>query len=245
MNKINLKELFGGLQNQMSSRFDTNRKFIHHAPKKGESFENLWIEWLKTYLPNRYDVDSAFIIDSEGTLSHQMDLVIYDQQYTPFIFNQDEIKYIPAESVYAVFDVKPELSKETIEYTGDKIKSVRDLKRTSAKIPYAGGFYPPKPLTKIIGGILAIKSSWNPPLGKSLKNHLNLLPEDQKINIGCAVNDGSFVLEEVDGNIELKKSSKDEALIFFFLKLYVELQKLATVAAIDVNSYAKVLNSKF
>jgi len=243
---IDLKELFYGLQQQMSSRFDTNRKFIPHAPKKGESFENLWIEWLKTYLPNRYDVDSAFIIDSEGTLSHQMDLVIYDQQYTPFIFNQDEIKYIPAESVYAVFDVKPELSKETIEYTGKKIKSVRDLKRTSAKIYHAGGFYPPKPLTKIIGGILAIKSSWKPALGKSLENHLNSLPEAEKINIGCAVDDGSFVVEISDNNdVELKKSSDDEALIFFFLKLYVELQRLATVSAIDVSSYAKVLNSKF
>lgn len=126
-NTINLKDLFYELQEQMSKNLNTNRKFIHHAPKKGEAFENLWIKWLKTYLPNRYDVDSAFIIDSEGTLSHQIDLVIYDQQYTPFIFNQDGIKYIPAESVYAVFDVKPEFSKETIEYTGEKIKSVSNV----------------------------------------------------------------------------------------------------------------------
>ena len=52
-NKINLKNLFSGLQNQMSAQLSTNREFILHPGSKGDSLEDTWIEWLRTYLPNR------------------------------------------------------------------------------------------------------------------------------------------------------------------------------------------------
>ena len=133
-NKVDLKELFNGLQNQMIAQLNTNRDFINHPSSKGDSLENTWIDWLRKYLPNRYCVDKAIIIDCTGQLSDQIDLVIYDQQYTPFVLTQNEIHYIPAEGVYAVFEVKPDLEGSVkvkgesityIEYAGRKIESVR------------------------------------------------------------------------------------------------------------------------
>jgi len=85
-NRIDIKDLFGGLQNQMVAQLNTNREFILHPGSKGDSLENVWIEWLKKYLPNRYCVDKAIIIDSKGDLSNQIDLVIYDQQYQLKVF---------------------------------------------------------------------------------------------------------------------------------------------------------------
>ena len=41
------------------------------------------------------------VIDHEGNVSQQIDIVLYDVFYTPFIFNHDGFKYIPAEGVYA------------------------------------------------------------------------------------------------------------------------------------------------
>lgn len=107
MNKIDLKQLFQGLQSQMTSQLNTNREFILHPGSKGDSLENAWIEWLQKYLPNRYSVDKAIVIDHEGNTSHQIDIVIYDNWFTPFIFSQNGFHYIPAEGVYAVFEVKP------------------------------------------------------------------------------------------------------------------------------------------
>jgi hypothetical protein len=49
------------------------------------------------------------VIDHEGNTSQQMDIVIYDNWFTPFIFNQNGFYYIPAEGVYAVFEVKPDI----------------------------------------------------------------------------------------------------------------------------------------
>ncbi len=255
--KIELKNLFAGLQRQVEARFSTNREFIKHPGSKGDSLENVWINWLREYLPNRYCVDKAFIIDSNGNLSHQLDLVIYDQHFTPFVFKQDGISYIPAEGVYAVFEVKPEITKEYIEYAGKKIESVRKLFRTSTNIIDRGKSYDPRPLTKIVGGLLAIDSSIS--LG-TVEKHIKSLNNLETFDMGCAITKGSFYVE-YDGkedldiqnfnerimtyynerminNIEFSKS--EYSLVTFFLQLSRYLQQsIGSVAAIDLNAYAK------
>ena len=95
-NSINISELFGGLQKQMEAQLNTNRDNIPHPGTKGDSLENVWIDWLRKYLPNRYCVDKAIVIDSEGQLSDQIDLVIYDRQYSPRLYDRNEIIYIPS-----------------------------------------------------------------------------------------------------------------------------------------------------
>ena len=67
-------------------------------------------------------------------------------------------KYIPAEGVYAVFEVKPDLNKKYILYAGDKIESVRKLFRTSASIIDRGQKRDPISLTKILGCVLSFES---------------------------------------------------------------------------------------
>nr|WP_295681019.1 DUF6602 domain-containing protein [uncultured Lachnoclostridium sp.] len=243
MSRIDLKELFYDLQNQMIAKLSTNRKSITHPGAKGDASELNWIQWLKDYLPKRYCVDKAFIIDCENNISDQIDVVIYDQQYTPFAFKQDSVIYIPAESVYAVFEVKQELNKDYLLYAGKKAESVRLLKRTSVPIPHAGGFYPPKPHNHIISGILTLSSTWSEPLGKCFEEHILSLPAEQRLDIGCALQCGSFkVYYDVSPNI-IEKSTQEEAFIYFFLKLLMELQKLATIPAMDIESYARVLDS--
>ena len=73
-----------------------------------------WLEMLNTYLPERYKADSAFVMDHRGRLSEQIDVVIYDRQYSPLLFKQDGVLYVPAESVYAVFDVKQDMRRQHI-----------------------------------------------------------------------------------------------------------------------------------
>lgn len=264
-NKINIAELFNGLQNQMVAQLNTNREFILHSGSKGDSLENVWIEWLRKYLPNRYCVDKAIIIDSNGNLSHQIDLVIYDQQYTPFVFTQNGIHYIPAEGVYAIFEVKPDFNGHVdkdnfFEYAGKKIESVRKLKRTSVKIINAGNEYPARPLTKIIGGFLASTNSYTHANNNTIESHIKELQNLQTIEMGCAVDYGSFYVnytgqedtsnKNFDERIskyysdrtfeKITFSDKKNSLVTFFLQLTRYLQQtVGTVAAIDLNAYAK------
>lgn len=267
MNNIRIAELFTGLQNQMVAQLNTNRDNITHPGSKGDSLENVWIEWLRKYLPNRYCVDKAIIIDSNGDLSHQIDLVIYDQQYTPFVFTQNGIHYIPAEGVYAVFEVKPDLQGRVgednfFEYTGKKIESVRRLKRTSVKIINAGVESKARPLTKIIGGILSSTNSFTHANNNTIETHLKSLKSLQTIELGCAVDYGSFYVnykgvENTESRDFEKRildyykdrvfesvtfSKKENSLVTFFLQLTRYLQQtVGTVAAIDLNAYASAV----
>lgn len=265
-NSINIRDLFNGLQKQMEVQLNTNRDNILHPGTKGDSLENVWIEWLKKYMPNRYCIDKAIIIDSDGNLSDQIDLVIYDQQYTPFVFTQNGVHFIPAEGVYAVFEVKPDLEGSTtadkesmsyIEYAGRKIESVRALKRTSAKIIDRGESRPPRSLTKIIGGILTSVNSYSKK--ETIEKHLKSLIDLKTIDMGCVVEFGSFYIDyngaenkdildpneritEYYKNREFNKitfSERENSLVTFFLQLSRYLQQtVGTVAAIDFSAYA-------
>ena len=261
---IDLRNLFHGLQEQMLTSLNVNRMFIGHPGSKGDATEQHWIEFLRAYLPERYKVDKAIVIDSTGNVSEQMDVVIYDAIYTPFIFKQDGFMYIPAESVYAVFEVKQDV-KGYIEYAAKKIESVRKLKRTSISMVASGITKPARPLTKIIGGILTTTSSYkeNDRVIKQLEELKGL----QTLDLGCLCDAGSFYvdyketvpkdidpitdnckyIEQVYESREVKEiefSNKEVSLFTFFLQLVSYLKSIGTVAAIDINAYLKAINAK-
>ena len=241
--KVNLREIFLGLQKQMIEKLKSSQSNIHHPTTKGNVSEVSWLNMLNEYLPNRYAVKNAFVIDSRGELSEQIDIVLFDRQYSPFLFNQDGAIYVPAESVYAVFEVKPSLNKETIEYAGGKASSVRRLFRTSAAIPYAGGVYPPKQLHEIMAGILTLDCDWNPPFDDTFRNTVNALPYVERIELGCALLKGGFQIKYLDhaGHKVITTGSSEVALIYFFLNLMQRLQEVGTVPAIDIVEYFKSL----
>jgi len=261
---IDLRNLFHGLQEQMLTSLNVNRMFIDNPGSKGDATEQHWIEFLRAYLPERYKVDKAIVIDSTGNVSEQMDVVIYDAIYTPFIFKQDGFMYIPAESVYAVFEVKQDV-KGYIEYAAKKIESVRKLKRTSISMVASGITKPARPLTKIIGGILTTTSSYkeNDRVIKQLEELKGL----QTLDLGCLCDAGSFYvdyketvpkdidpitdnckyIEQVYESREVKEiefSNKEVSLFTFFLQLVSYLKSIGTVAAIDINAYLKAINAK-
>lgn len=258
MNKIDIKDLFSSLQSQMKGILATNASFIVHPGSEGDSLENAWIDLLRTYLPNRYSVDKAMVIDHLGNVSHQIDIVIYDNWYTPFIFNQNGFKYIPAEGVYAVFEVKPNI-KGNIEYAGKKVASVRKLLRTSAPMINSGVQYPPRPLTKIIGGIIGIKCSQTE---KTIEKHIKELTGFNSIDIVCTIEDGCYIIDYDcnEGKItadfstiesfyssrrfnQLIKCHKEHSLIKFIMQLTSYLQQsIGTVPAIDMEKYLSNIN---
>ena len=263
---IDLRELFCGLQKQMQTSLNVSREFIEHPGSKGDATEQRWIEFLRAYLPNRYKVDKAIVIDSMGNVSEQMDVVIYDAIYTPFIFNQNGFLYIPAESVYAVFEVKQDV-KGNIKYAAQKVESVRKLKRTSIGMVSSGQSKKARLLTKIIGGILTTTSSYSG--NDTLESQLKELKGLQTLDLGCLCDTGSFYIdynetkpEEIDiinnennrRYIERIYESRDVnkvkfsdsavSLFTFFLQLVSYLKSIGTVPAIDINAYLKAIHAE-
>lgn len=241
--KIKLDSVFYTISEPLKSILTTTSSSISHPRTKGDASEFQWLKWLRTYLPKRYKVDNGFVIDSNGCISEQQDIIIYDQQYTPYLLNEEGIIYITAESVYGVIEVKQKLNREYIMYTGDKIKSVRCLERTSVPVRHLGGIGGPKELHTIIGGLVCLACHWKKKLDSSyLVKALEQVKEpDKQIDIICCLEDGSCVMSYERDTIELRKSTRSSSLVFFFINLMSKLQDIGTVPAMDYNAYAKSL----
>ena len=207
---------------------------IDHPVTKGDHCESVWIDFFRSFLPNKYAIDKGFVFDSEGNVSDQIDVIIYDTLYSPLIFGTEAgEKFITAESVYAVFDSKPNINKETLNYTNEKIETVKKLIRTSRDMIIGGKIAPNREPIEIIGGILAVNSISKITIKKYLKEYLN-------IDVGCAVNSTAFLaLRNFDGSlIKTQLSDSDESIISFFFIILDELYKRGTVAAVDIRHYA-------
>jgi len=243
--KIVLDSVFSAISEPLRAILTTTSAGVRHPGTKGDASEFQWLQWLKTYLPQRYEVKKGFVIDSEGCISEQQDIIIYDRQYTPYLLNKEGVIYVPAESVYAIIEVKQELSRVYIKYAGDKIKSVRCLKRTSIPIRHAGGIYEPKPLHRIIGGLVCLDSSWKKGInGSNVCGALEQVKDsNSQIDLICCLTRGALAISYEKDSIKLKKSTPESSLIFFFIKLMSALQDIGTVPAIDFNAYSRTLKN--
>jgi hypothetical protein len=232
-----LEVLLHSLHDDIHQRLETARKSLNHPGSKGDASEAIWLELLQKYLPERYRAEKAHVVDSKGNFSEQMDVVIFDRQYSPFIFNFQDQYIIPAESVYAVFEAKQSINAGYVKYAQQKIESVRQLYRTSLPIPHAGGVFPAKPPIEIIGGILTFESDWIPGMGDALKAALK--NETGILNMGCVAAHGYFNYLPTTKEYEFVLGGKPATAFLF--KLISKLQFSGTVPMIDVLEYSKWL----
>ena len=213
---------------------------IDHPGTKGDHCETAWINFFKGFLPSKYDVAKGFVFDSQGNKSDQIDVIIYEALYAPLIFKTENgEKYITAESVYAVFESKSEINKETLEYADHKAASVRKLFRSARGVINAGVYQKARSLTPIIGGILALDSI-SP---HAIEQHLR---DTQNIDIGCSVKKTAFIAHR-DINKEIigiTLSPPEETLLSFFFMILDELHKIGTVAGLDIRDYADATLNK-
>lgn len=231
-----LATVLSSLHDDVQHRLSTVRKTFGHPTSKGDASENVWIEILNTYLPLRYRAAKATVVDSKGEFSQQIDVVVYNQQYSPLIFKYEGETVIAAESVYAVFEAKQALNAAQVAYAQDKAASVRRLRRTSLPIPYAGGTYAPKPLHHILAGVLTFESDWSPPMGDALTVALTAGTGDRQLDLGCVAAHGYFKIDP-QKDIYLFDTVGKHATAFLF-ELITALQSKATVPMIDVQAYA-------
>jgi hypothetical protein len=232
-----LHQAFIDVQSELQLKLRRAAQSINHTGTHGGVSESHWIEVMRAYLPDRYKVDSGFVIDSRGCRSEQIDIIIFDRHFTPTLLDQQHHRYVPAEAVYAVFESRPEINKSNLEYAGSKAASVRHLYRTSIRITHAGGHYEPRLLFPFVAGIVASRAGWADGLGATFRE---VLPQvgDSRLDCGCCLVSGAF---DVFAG-ELSISPADTALIHFLFRLLGKLQSLGSVPAIDWSAYAEVLH---
>jgi hypothetical protein len=227
-----------GLHKRVERDLRMARESIGHPTGMGEASQNVWISLFENYLPERYRSRSATVMDSEGNFSDQIDVVIYDRQYSPFLLHFDGQAVIPVEAVYAVFESKQELRSNLVCYAQDKVASVRRLRRTSVQVPTISGNHIKEPQA-ILGGYLALDARYNKTLTGAL---VEVLKQEQglgRLDLGCIAALGTFGCGGADATTARVDA---HAATSFLLELMSRLQACGTVPAIDYRAYAKWLS---
>jgi hypothetical protein len=240
MSNWSLSTLLAGLHEDIEQKLKTARKAFGHAPTKGDASEQVWLELLNLYLPKRYHAAKAHVVDSNGRFSQQIDVVVFDRQYSPFIFHFQEQTIIPAESVYGVFEAKQSINADQVDYAHEKIETVRTLHRTSLPIPTANGLANPKIPHHILGGILTFESDWSPALGNPLIAALAEGTDLQRMDIGCVAAHGIFTRNDSGAYVVTPECKPATSFLF---ELIARLQSVATVPMIDIRAYARWLEN--
>lgn len=107
-----------------------------HQLTIGSVREEIWKEMFLQIVPHKFSVEqSVFIIDSEGNISNEVDLAIFDEQYTPYIFRFGKLKYIPIEAVAVVVQCKStNVEKDDLETWVESITKLKTSNRSLTRI---------------------------------------------------------------------------------------------------------------
>lgn len=247
---FDIEEAFADQEDELSAALKRGRHITKQPTIVGDATEGGWRDMLCDFLPGRYGVVSGKVVDSQGSQSEQIDVIVHDTYYSPLIFSIGDDKFVPAESVYAVFEVKQTLDKEHLEAAAEKAESVRRLFRTSAEIPNHFGIGASKDLSRfpILAGLLTSESKWAVPFDDVLRGHLEQQTPVQALDLGCALGAGAFDAEReplvTDRSLtDLHTGVQGRALSFFAMRLLHRLQQLGTVGAIDYEAYAQPIVS--
>lgn len=132
---FDLRTAFAAKSKRLRAVMEAAPELVGHMPTIGDGSEAEWITMLREFLPRRYAVDKAFVVDSCGPIVH----------------------------------------------AGGTVNN-------------------PKPPPRILGGLLACRSDWNPPFGQALRRGLDNLNEDQRIDLGSGLEHGAASQRERTGH---------------------------------------------
>lgn len=243
--RFDLHDAFLGKEEELLAALRTGQRNSGHSGVQGEGTETHWHEMLGAILPARYQAIRAFVVDSRGGQSEQIDLAIIDRHFSPLFWEWGGHCYVPAESVYGVFEVKPEINREYVLYASTKIASVRNLHRTSAPFGWAMGTMPARSVPPILGGFLAASSGWSPTFGDPFRRALTDIGDGGDIDVGCVLNEGSFELPVGATSADkVMVSDPTTALVSFTLILLHRLQGIGSAPAIDYDAYTQWIGSR-
>lgn len=124
------KKILESLDREVRNQWELARA-IGHPGEQGRALENIIIAFIRRLIPKLYAVDTGFVIDSQGNISRQIDMVIYRTDYHP-VFEIGGVKHFLVESVVAVIENKARIDTVArLEGALENIASVKRLDRTN------------------------------------------------------------------------------------------------------------------
>jgi len=249
---LDLNGLFTSIGKRMRADFESARATLTHPVLKGTAFEGTVKEFFRQYLPDRLGVATGQLVDSTGSLSKQLDVVIFDKSKSPILYENNGVQVIPVECAYAVIEVKARLDASELPSIHANMLSVKNLKKTA----YYGGESAIIETTNVYG------QAWNhwptnyfvfgfeSPNPRTMQvpmieyHNASLQQPHMRIDLMCILDRGVFLNLTQDGKFDSLPSptsvpvyiATDQSLLLFYT-LVVHLMNQARMPNFRFNDY--------
>jgi hypothetical protein len=121
---------FASVADRLRADFVGSASVRHHG-SRGTEREEAVARFLKLYLPTTVEVvHNAEIVTTSGDVSPQCDIVLIDNK-TPRLSDMESHRIVPAESVYAVIEVKSKLTGPELKDSCRKIAAIKEYPRAA------------------------------------------------------------------------------------------------------------------
>ena len=135
------RTVLSSAQDRMSTAITQIRDSLPHPGEIGGLVERVFRARLEEILPEKVGVSNGFVVDSEGGVSRQMDIILFDRQNTPRIFTSEGAQMFPVESTYACGEVKTNLDGAELRDVYKKCLSYKRLQRSAYYPPTGNSVY--------------------------------------------------------------------------------------------------------
>lgn len=130
MNDFTLEKMLKAAGKRM--RDDLAGRLIPHPAELGTDREEVIRQFLRAYVPKRFDISTGFAFDSGGRVSQQLDIVISNSLICPRFETAGAKRFFPCESVVAVGQVKSSLATSTeLRNALTNLESAKSLDRSA------------------------------------------------------------------------------------------------------------------
>lgn len=129
MATLALEDLLKASGRRMSA--DLSQRLVQHPAELGTEREEIIRQFLRAYLPKRFDVSTGFAFDCHGCVSHQLDIIIADSLACPRFDSAGGHRFFPCESIVAVGQVKSSLTtRDEFRKSLENLESAKSLDRS-------------------------------------------------------------------------------------------------------------------
>ncbi|WP_432165782.1 DUF6602 domain-containing protein [Streptomyces sp. bgisy031] len=110
-----VEQYWSAVARRLQEEVETFNKLIGHSGEQGRENELSLARLLENLLPASVGVGSGMLIDSQGGISKQTDIVIYDSANQPSVLAQTTQAIYPVENVLLTIEVKTTLNEEELQ----------------------------------------------------------------------------------------------------------------------------------
>lgn len=245
---MSLTEMFSRVARRMEFEIEDVRDAFTHGGVKGSALEVAVVETvLRPYLPEKIGICTGQIIDALGAHSKQLDVVLYDRANTPTLKRSAEIRLIPAECVFAVIEVKANISsKADVQAIFDNMASVRALSREAITPDPRLHFVQIKVGDKSVSSFpvhyscFAFECALTPETAKA---HLDEEVSSRGLSTGncvdmvLALNSASLWVIDEGTPITFTRGEAGREMVEYYLRLHQHLSMAMMSGFLDLNKY--------